>query len=127
MFGLNKTDIIGNVGSAPELKFTPNGKSVTSFSVATNRRYTRDGERVEEAEWFTVIVWGKLAESCNTYVKKGQLVYASGRIHLDTWETQEGKHSSRLELQAHNIIFLSKTNQEAKPEVEELDPEDILF
>ena len=127
MFGLNKADIIGNVGSNPELRFTPNGRPVTSFSVATNRRYERNGERVEETEWFTVVVWNKLAENCNQYVTKGQLVFASGRIHLNKWETQEGKQGSRLELHAHIVIFLSKSNQEAAPEVEELEPEDLPF
>lgn len=131
MFGLNKTDIIGNVGSTPELRFTPSGKPVTSFSVATNRRYMKQGERVEETEWFTIVVWNKLAESCNQYITQGQLVFASGRIHLNKWETSEGKYGSRLELIAHTVIFLSKSNHEAIPEEiklpDEIEPEDLPF
>ena len=127
MFGLNKTDVIGNVGSSPELRFTPNGRPVTSFTIATNRRYMKQDERVDETEWFTVIVWNKLAESCNQYVTKGQPVFASGRVHLHKWEGKDGKQGSRLELHAFNVIFLSKSNQEAAPEVEELKPEDLPF
>ena len=125
MYGLNKADVIGNVGSNPELRYTPSGKPVTSFAVATNRCYMKNNGRVEETEWFTVVVWNKLAESCNQYVTKGQLVFSSGRIHLNKWETKEGKQGSRLELHAHNVIFLSKSNQGVVPEGDELEPEDL--
>lgn len=127
MFGLNKADIIGNVGSNPELRLTPDGKPVTSFTVATNRKYVKSGEQVEDVEWFNVITWNKLAENCNKYITKSQLVFATGRIHLNKWEAKDGKQGSRLELHAQNVIFLSRSNQEAAPEVDELEPEDLPF
>jgi len=93
MLTLNKVMIIGNVGTEPEMRFTPNGNPVTSFRVATNRVYTTpDGERKQETEWFTVVAWNRLAENCNQYLTKGQRVYAEGRLHTRTWESQDGQH-----------------------------------
>ena len=109
MFGWNRTEIIGNVGATPELRFTPSGTPVISFSVAVNRRYTKDGERVESTEWFSVVAWNKLAESCSQYLKKGMAVFVSGRVSLHKWEKQDGIEASRLEINANNVIFLSKS------------------
>ena len=124
MVSLNNATIIGNVGVEPELRFTPSGKPVTSFSVACNRQYTKDGETVKETDWFTVIVWNKLAELCSQYVSKGSLVYCSGRVYLHKWEGKDGKESARLEINAFNVLFLSRKSQEAvAPEM----PEDCPF
>ncbi|MGA7844325.1 MAG: single-stranded DNA-binding protein, partial [Dehalococcoidales bacterium] len=69
MVSLNKMTIIGNLGSEPEMRFTPSGRPVTSFSIATNWRYTTaEGERKEDTEWFSVVAWGKLAEQCNQFL-----------------------------------------------------------
>ena len=76
MASVNKMIIIGNLGSEPEMRFTPNGNPVTSFRVATNWRYTTSqGERREETEWFTVVAWNRLAEQCNQFLAKGRLIY----------------------------------------------------
>lgn len=76
----NKITIIGNLGTDPEMRYMPSGDAVTSFSVATNRRYrTRDGENRDETEWFRVNAWGRLAETTNQYLEKGSLVYVEGR------------------------------------------------
>ena len=78
---LNKMIVIGNVGTDPEMRYTPNGNAVTSFRIATNYRYTTsEGEQKEETEWFTVTAWNRLAEQCNQYVTKGMKVYAEGRL-----------------------------------------------
>ena len=78
MASLNKVIIIGNIGSEPEMRFTPNGNPVTSFRVATNRMYTTaEGERRQETEWFSVVAWNRLAEQCNQFLTKGRLVYTS--------------------------------------------------
>jgi len=125
--------IMGNVGSEPEMRFTPNGNPVTSFSVATNRRYTTaDGERKEETEWFTVVAWGRLGEQCNQFLTKGQRLYAEGRLHTLTWEGQDGQKHQRSEIVANRVLFLDRQAAAPLPEgkVDEtgdvqLEPQDI--
>ena len=109
MLTLNKVMIIGNVGTEPEMRFTPNGNPVTTFRVATNRVYTTpDGERKQETEWFTVVAWNRLAENCNQFLTKGQRVYAEGRLHTRTWEGQDGQRRSRAEIVANRVLFLDR-------------------
>ena len=135
MLSLNKIMIIGNVGSDPEMRFTPNGNPVTSFSVATNRVYnTTEGERRQETEWFSVVAWNRLAENCNQFLTKGRPVYAEGRMHTRTWESQDGQKHSRPEIIASRVIFLDRQALAALPEEKEeedipheLEPEDIPF
>jgi single-strand DNA-binding protein len=139
MASLNKVLIIGNVGTEPEMRFTPNGNPVTSFRVATNRVYTTgEGERKQETEWFTVVAWNKLAESCNQFLTKGQRIYAEGRLHTRTWESQDGQKHSRTEIVANRVIFLDRQavaplpDEKVDEKVEEastgeLEPEDIPF
>jgi len=127
--------IIGNLGSEPEMRFTPSGNPVTSFRVATNRVYTTaEGERKEETEWFTVVAWNRLAEQCNQFLTKGRLVYAEGRLHTRTWESQDGQKHYRTEMIANRVIFLDRQAAVPLPEerveeagVGELEPEDIPF
>jgi len=117
MPSLNKVIIIGNVGGEPEMRFTPNGKPVTSFRVATNWvSTTPDGERRQETEWFNVVAWNKLAEQCNQFLAKGRLVYAEGRIHTRTWESQDGQPHSRAEVVANKVIFLDRRGLAPLPE-----------
>ncbi len=138
MVSLNKVMIIGNLGSEPEMRFTPNGNPVTSFRVATNRVYTTpEGERREETEWFTVVAWSKLAEQCNQFLTKGRLVYAEGRLRTHTWEGQDGQKRSRTEIIANRVTFLDRQAAAPSPEEKgeeglegeagELEPEDIPF
>ena len=135
MPSLNKVTVIGNVGSDPEMRFTPNGKPVTTFSVATNWVYTTpEGERKQETEWFNVVAWNRLAEQCNQFLAKGRLVYAEGRLHTRSWEGQDGQQHSRVEVIANRVVFLDRRAAEALPEdkVEdvggaELEPDDIPF
>jgi len=135
MLSLNKAMIIGNVGTEPEMRFTPNGNPVTSFRVATNRVYTTpEGERKQETEWFTVVAWNRLAENCNQFLTKGQLVYAEGRLHTRNWEGQDGQKHSRAEIIASRVIFLDRQRVAELPEdkvsetaVGEIEPEDIPF
>ncbi len=135
MPSLNKVIIIGNVGSEPEMRFTPNGKPVTSFSVATNWVYTTpEGERKQETEWFNVVAWNRLAEQCNQFLAKGRLVYAEGRIHTRSWEGSDGQPRSRTEVIANRVIFLDRRGTAPLPEdkgeeggVGEVEPDDIPF
>ncbi len=132
MVSLNKVMIIGNLGSEPEMRFTPSGRPVTSFRVATNRVYaTAEGERKEETEWFAVVAWGKLAEQCNQYLTKGRLVYVEGRLHTNTWDGQDGQKHYRTEVIADRVSFLDRQGAAPLPEErleegkDELKPEDI--
>ena len=139
MPSLNKLTIIGNVGNEPEMRFTPNGKPVTSFSVATNWLYTSsEGERRQETEWFSVVAWNRLAEQCNQFLAKGRLVYVEGRIHTRNWEGQDGQQHSKMEVIASRVIFLEKRGTSAVTEerlddkidetsITELEPEDLPF
>ena len=135
MASLNKVMVIGNLGSEPEMRFTPNGNPVTSFRVATNRVYTTaEGERREETEWFTVVAWNRLAEQCNQFLTKGRLVYAEGRLHTRTWESQDGQKHYRAEMVANRVTFLDRQAAAPPPEerveeggIGELEPEDIPF
>jgi single-strand DNA-binding protein len=109
MASLNKIILIGNVGSDPEMRYTPNGKAVTSFRVATSRSYTAaDGERKQETEWFTINAWNKLAETCNQFVAKGRLVYVEGSLRTHTWDGQDGQKRFRLEVTANSVVFLDR-------------------
>ena len=133
MASLNKVMLIGNVGTEPEMRFTPNGNPVTSFRIAVNRTYTAsDGERRQETEWFTVVAWNKLAESCNQFLTKGQRVYVEGRLRSRTWEGQDGQKRSRYEVVANQVLFLDKQPAAVPlggeiPSGEEFEIEDLPF
>ena len=105
--GLNKVMVIGHLGRDPEMRFTPSGRPVTTFSLATSRSWkTSDGERRSETEWFNIVAWGSLAEICNQYLKKGQQVYVEGRLQNRRWEDDEGNQRSTTEIVAREMIML---------------------
>ena len=79
----HKITVVGNVGKDAEMRYNPNGQAVTSFSVAANRQYNQNGQTVKETIWFKVTTWGKQAETCNQYVKKGMTVLVEGRLNAD--------------------------------------------
>jgi single-strand DNA-binding protein len=106
--GLNKVMIIGHQGRDPEMRYTPSGRPVTTFNVATNRTWnSADGERHTETEWFNVVAWGNLAEICKQYLSKGQRVYVEGRLQTRHWEDSEGNKHSSIEIVASEMIILS--------------------
>ena len=124
MVGLNKIMIIGNVGTDPEMRYTPNGNAVTSFRLATGRGYTSaDGERHQDTEWFTVIAWNQLAEQCNQYLSKGRRSYVEGRIRSRSWEGQDGKTRFRNEIIASRVLFLDRAPDSSSEEGESAEPE----
>lgn len=105
--GLNRVMIIGHLGRDPEMRYTPSGRPVTSFSVATNRTWvSSDGERHEETEWFNVVSWGNLAEICKQHLRKGQQVYVEGRLQTRKWEDAESKMHYTTEVVAKEMIIL---------------------
>ena len=111
-----KLIIIGNLGSNPEQRFTPSGDPVTTFSVATSRKY---GEK-DETTWFRVSVWGKQAESCNTYLSKGSKVLVEGRLRPDengnprVYERKDGTWASSYELTAETVRFLAPKGEQVE-------------
>lgn len=108
MLNLNKAMIIGNLTKDPEMRYTPNGAAVTSFSVATNRRWTgQDGNAQEEVEYHDVTAWGKLAEIATQVLRKGAPAYVEGRIRTHSWEGQDGVKRYKTEIVAENLIALS--------------------
>jgi len=109
MVSLNKIMLIGNVGSDPEMRFTPSGSPVASFRIATNRVYnTPDGARKQETDWFTVVAWNKLAEQCNQFLGKGKLVYVEGRLRNRSWDGTDGQKHFRTEVIASRVTFLDR-------------------
>lgn len=112
--------IVGNLGRDPEMRYTPSGKPVTDFSVAVNRQYTgANGQVVKDVVWFKVATWGKQAETCNQFLKKGAKVLVEGRLDYDsktggpkTWEGQDGSYHTGFALVAQTVRFLSAKNGE---------------
>ena len=109
----NKIIVVGNLGRDPELRYTPQGTAVCTFSVATNeRRKSATGEQQDVTTWFRVTVWGKQAETVSQYLTKGRNVYVEGRLHVEEWTDREGKPRFTLELNASDVRFLDAGNAE---------------
>lgn len=105
--GLNKVQIIGHLGKDPEMRYTPSGKPVTTFSVAVTRTWNSvDGERHNETEWFNIVAWGPLAETCKNFLSKGRHVYIEGRLQTRRWEDKEGAKHTAVEIVASEMIML---------------------
>ena len=133
--------IVGNLGRDPEMRYTPSGTPVTSFSVATSRKYTgSDGQQVKETTWFRVSVFGKQAEACAQYLKKGRACLVEGRLTPDLqtgnprmWTRQDGTTGASFEIFANTVRFLGAPGEGAAPAAESVDEapagseEDIPF
>ncbi len=105
--GVNKVILIGNVGADPELRYTAGGTAVTNFNIATNESWTdSSGERQERTEWHRIVVWGRLAEICNQYLRKGSKVFIEGRLQTRSWETQDGQKRYTTEVVARDMQML---------------------
>lgn len=137
MAGLNKVMIIGNVGRDPEMRYTPSGQAVTSFSVAVSRRWTgNDGQPQEETEWFNIVAWAKLAEQCNQLITKGRRVYIEGRLQTRSWDDREtGQKKYRTEVVANVMLLLDSRppgggggpRDDSGFPTDEVEPDDIPF
>ena len=115
--GLNKVMIIGRLGRDPELRYTPSGRAVTTFTVATTRSWnTSNGERRSETEWFNVVAWGSLAEICNQLLRKGSQVYIEGRLHTRRWEDENGVRHQRTEIVANEMVVLGDRSNNHRTE-----------
>ena len=131
--GLNKVMIIGHLGKDPEMRYTPSGRPVTTFTVAVSRSWnSADGEKHAETEWFNVVAWGNLAEICKQYLTKGQQVYIEGRLQTRRWDDKEGQKHTSVEIVANEMMMLGDrrdanhgTDEQAVPaEGEPATPED---
>jgi len=106
---LNKAQVIGNVTQDIELKQTPNGQNVTSFSIATNRNWTdSSGNKQEQTEFHNIVLWGKLAEIAGQYVTKWQKLFLEWRLQTRNWEAQDGSKRYRTEIVWENLIMLGR-------------------
>ncbi len=103
----NRVELIGNLTRDPELRYTPNGAAVCTFSVATNRTYVSEGEKKEEVDFHRLVSWNKLAELCNQLLKKGNRVFISGRLQTRSWEGQDGQQRQTTEIVIEDMILLT--------------------
>ena len=111
--------IIGNLGREPEMRYTPSGRPVTTFSVATSRTWnTSEGEKHIETEWFNVVAWSNLAEICKQYLTKGQQVYIEGRLQTRHWDDQEGNKHTSVEIVANEMIILGERREASETAAE---------
>lgn len=142
---LNKVLLIGNLTRDPEVRTTPTGQNVASFSVATSRRWTdKEGQQKEQTEFHNIVAWRKLAEIVGQYLKKGSKVFIEGYLQTRSWEDQQGTKKYRTEIIANNLIMLDRkggggnnpftgnaNNSTAQPEAgpaeDEINVEDIPF
>ena len=116
---LNRVLLMGNLTRDPELRYIPSGQPVTTFSIAVNRTYlSTSGEKKEDVNFLRVVVWGKRAEVCHQYLKKGSPVFVEGRLQSRNWEAQDGTKRNTVEVVAQNVQFLGRggARQEAPSE-----------
>ncbi len=105
---LNKVMLIGHLGKDPEMRFTPSGKAVTNFTMATNEVWLdQSGEKQERTEWHRVVTWGKLAENCAKLLSKGKQIYIEGRIQTRQWDDKDGNKRYTTEIVANQMQLLS--------------------
>ena len=125
MRSINKVILVGNLTRDPELKNTTGGQPITSFGLATNREWvTRDGQKHTSSEFHELVAWGKLAEICSQYLKKGKLIYVEGYLKTRSWDLPDGTKKFRTEVVVNDMIMLEKRH---KDEGEEMMPEQAQY
>ncbi|MEW5807494.1 MAG: single-stranded DNA-binding protein [Acidobacteriota bacterium] len=118
MASVNKVILIGNLGRDPELRYTPGGLAVTTFTMATNEIWTdKSGEKKTRTEWHRVVVWGKQAEACSEYLSKGKQVYVEGSIQTRSWDDKNGTKRFVTEVRAQRVVMLGKAEERVPEEV----------
>lgn len=137
MASVNKVILVGNLGAEPEVRYTPTGKAVASFNLATREQWTgKDGEKTEKTEWHRIVAWARLGEICGEYLHKGSQVYIEGRLQTRTWEDRDGNKRSTTEIVAQTMQMLgsppskggaAKSKEERFPEEEPISiPDDDI-
>jgi single-strand DNA-binding protein len=123
---LNRVQLIGNLTRDPELRYTPAGTAVCSFSIATNRSWTTDaGEKKDEADFHRIVAWNKLAELCSQFLTKGRKVYVEGRLSTRNWQAQDGAQRSTTEVIISDMILLDSAGGARSVREEEVPEEPI--
>lgn len=116
---INRVNLIGRLTRDPEIRQIPSGTSITTFSIASNRIYTKDGQKQEEVSYFNCSIWGKGAEAIARYSKKGQRIAVDGRLQQQRWQDKDGNNRSTVDIVVDNFQFLtfsdSNDNQEGQP------------
>ncbi len=117
MAGVNKVILVGNLGKDPELRYTPSGQAVASFSLATGEKWKdKDGNMQDKTEWHNIVVWGRMAENAKEYLAKGRQVYIEGRIQTRSWDDKDGNKKYMTEIVTQNMQFLgSRGDQGSAP------------
>jgi single-strand DNA-binding protein len=137
MASVNKVILVGNLGADPEVRYTPGGKAVATFRLATKEQWTgKDGEKTERTEWHKIVAWARLGEICGEYLHKGSQVYIEGRLQTRNWEDREGTKRYTTEIVAQTMQMLgtpggkggsAKTVEERFPDEEPVSiPEDDI-
>ena len=112
---VNMAIIIGNLTRDPEMRYTPNGQAVTTFSVATNRKWVAEGQEKEEVEFHNVVAWNKLAELCSQLLSKGRKAYVQGRIQTRNWVDAQGAKHYKTEIVAEEMLVLDSKREGGEP------------
>ena len=115
MAGVNKVILIGNLGANPEVRYTPSGRAVANFRIATTEQWTsKDGEREDRTEWHRIVAWGRLGEICGEYLHKGKQVYIEGKLQTRSWEDRDGNKRYTTEINAYTMQMLGAAGRREK-------------
>lgn len=128
MANVNKVLLIGHLGNDPDYKMLESGSSVCSFSIATSEKYVdKNGDKVEKTEWHNVVAWGKLANLCNQYIKKGSQVYVEGKLQTRKWTDKDGNTRYTTEVIANTVNFLDSAPSNGSSNTDSSSNDDIPF
>lgn len=112
MAGVNKVILVGNLGKDPEVRYLENGTAVANFPLATSESYKdKDGNRIDQTEWHNIVVWRKLAEIAENFLKKGSQIYVEGKLRTRSWDDQQGNKRYTTEVVADNFTMLGRKDE----------------
>ncbi len=116
MASLNKVTLIGNLGSDPELKYTPSGKAVANFNIATNEQWKdKDGQQQSRTEWHRIVVWGRQAEIAKDFLRKGKQIYLEGRLQTRSYDDKDGNKRYITEIVSNQFLMLGRRDEDSMP------------
>lgn len=122
VLGINKAIVVGTLGRDPEVRYTANNNAVCNFSVATSETWNKDGEKKKETTWHNVTTFGKLAEICGEYLRKGSIVYVEGKIKKRKYQAKDGLEKEAVEINATEMQILIRAEKSDKPKAKQEQP-----